>query len=95
MRDRLVYWVEVNSKLYEAQFGFREGRRTTDLIFILSTAMQAYKKKRKPLYACFVDFAKAFDSNSLNLEGNSLGTEGTTKLARLMLKHRSVISIPH
>jgi len=61
MRDRLVYWAEVNGKLNEAQFGFREGRRTTDPIFILSTAMQADKKKRKPLYACFVDFAKAFD----------------------------------
>ena len=38
-RDRLVYWAEVNGKLNEAQFGFREGRRTTDPIIILSTAI--------------------------------------------------------
>ena len=51
-----------NGKLNEAQFGFREGRRTIDPIFIISTAIQAYKKKCKPLHACFVNFAKAFDS---------------------------------
>ena len=72
MRDRLVYWAEVNCKLNEAQFGFREGRRTTDPIFILSTAIQAYKKKRKPLYACFVDFAKVLTQLNTDYFGRNL-----------------------
>jgi hypothetical protein len=49
IRDRLVDWAEANGKLNEAQFGFRGGRRTTDPISILSTAVQAFKKRRKPL----------------------------------------------
>jgi len=85
MRDRLVYWAEVNCKLNEAQFGFREGRRTTDPIFILSTAMQAYKKKRKPLYACFVDFAKAFDSIKHSLLWKKLADMGvSTKILNIL-----------
>ena len=67
IRDRLLYWADLNDKLNESQFGFRQGRRTTDAIFIMSTAIQAYKKKKSPLYACFVDYAKAFDSDNHNL----------------------------
>ena len=48
--------------LNEAQFGFRPNRRTTDAIFILTTAVQDYKRRHKPVYASFVDFARAFDS---------------------------------
>jgi len=80
-----VYWAEVNCKLNEAQFGFREGRRTTDPIFILSIAMQAYKKKRKPLYACFVDFAKAFDSIKHSLLWKKLADMGvSTKILNIL-----------
>ena len=44
------------------QAGFRNGYRTTDNIFVLRTLIQKYKKSKKKLYACFVDFSKAFDS---------------------------------
>ena len=78
-------WAEANNKLNEAQFGFRGGRRTTDPIFILSTAIQAHKKKRKPLYACFVDFAKAFDSVKHKLLWNKLAGMGvSTKILNLL-----------
>ena len=73
-----MYWAEVNGKLNEAQFGFREGRRTTDPIFIPSTAIQAYKRKRKPLYACFVDFAKVFDSIKHSLLWKKLADMGVS-----------------
>ena len=56
IRDRLLYWANLNDKLNESQFGFRQGRRTTDAIFIMTTAIQASKKKKIPLYTCFVDF---------------------------------------
>jgi len=73
-----VYWEEVNGKLNEAQFGFREGRRITDPMFIISTAIQAYKKKCKPLYACLVDFAKAFDSIKHSLLYKKLADMGVS-----------------
>ena len=43
------------------QFGFKEGSRTTDNIFILQSLVYRQKFKGKPLYLCFVDFTKAFD----------------------------------
>ena len=57
LEERLLHWAETNDLLNEAQFGFRPNRQTTDAIFI-----QDYKRRHKPVYACFVDFARAFDS---------------------------------
>ena len=37
----------------------RANRKTTDAIFIINTITQIFRKK--PLYACFVDFSKAFN----------------------------------
>ena len=55
-------WAEESNCLSDVQFGFRQGRRTCDPIFIINSAIQYYKKKSIPIYACFVDFQKAFDS---------------------------------
>ena len=30
--------------------------------FVVTMAIQSFKKKNKPLFTCFVDFTKAFDS---------------------------------
>ena len=60
LANRLLLWADLN--VNEAQFGFRKNRWSTDAIFILFAAIQAFKKKKKQLYTCFVDFAKAFDS---------------------------------
>ena len=51
LRDRLEYWAELNDHLCESQFGFRQGRRTTDTIFVITTASQSYKKKNKSLFS--------------------------------------------
>ena len=61
IRDRISNWAESNGKLNESQFGFRANRRTTDAIFIINTITQIFRKKKKPLYTCFIDFSKAFD----------------------------------
>ena len=61
LRDRISDWAEANGILNESHFGFRGNRRTTDAIFILNAITQIFKKKRKPLYTCFIDFSKAFD----------------------------------
>ena len=44
------------------QIGFRKGYRTADHVFVLNTIINSYFKKGKNVYACFVDFSKAFDT---------------------------------
>ena len=44
------------------QLGFSKGAQTYDHILTLQTITNKYKKLKKPVYAVFVDFRKAFDS---------------------------------
>jgi hypothetical protein len=48
--------------LPEAQSGFRPGRSTTDMLFALRRLMEIAKAKNTPLYLCFVDLQKAYDT---------------------------------
>jgi hypothetical protein len=53
--------------------------RTSDHVFILKAAIDKYISKKKKLYACFVDFRKAFDSvwhGALFLKLQRLGIGG-------------------
>ena len=61
------------------QAGFKANSRTSDDIFVLYTLVQQYKRLKKTLYVCFIDFTKAFDyinQNALmfkrNVSGNFL-----------------------
>ena len=67
LSKRISLWAENHDILCEAQYGFRKGRRTTDPIFILSQVVLCAHKKNKPVFTCFVDLAKAFDSVNLEL----------------------------
>ena len=62
------------------QAGFRQGFRTTDQIYILKTILNKYlHKSKKPVFGCFVDFSKAFDSvwrDALFYKMNNLGISG-------------------
>ena len=44
------------------QSGFTKGAQTYDHILTMNTIASKYKKLKKPVYAVFVDFKKAFDS---------------------------------
>lgn len=44
------------------QLGFTKGAQTYDHILTMQTITAKYKKLKKPVYATFVDFRKAFDS---------------------------------
>ena len=79
IRDRIWDWADLNNKLNESQFGFRQGRSTIDPIFILSSAIQSYKNKKRTIFACFIDFAKAFDSIKHDLLWSKLGAMGVSK----------------
>ena len=62
MAERLYYFVNSTAKLGKEQCAFRKGYRTTDNIFCLKSIINKYINNTKgKLYACFIDFRKAFD----------------------------------
>ena len=63
LQQRLNHYLESSNLISQYQSGFRKDHRTTDNIFVLRTLVNKYlHKKKKNLYACFVDFSKAFDT---------------------------------
>ena len=63
LNNRLSTYYDNKKIICDEQIGFQKGRRTTDHMFVLNTLIKKYlRSNSKPLYACFVDFKKAFDS---------------------------------
>ena len=63
LSNRLESFAKENKLIDDTQIGFKKGSRTVDHMFILTTLIDKYVKKLKsPLYVCFVDFRKAYDS---------------------------------
>ncbi|CAF5049100.1 unnamed protein product, partial [Rotaria magnacalcarata] len=52
----------VDERLLEIQSGFRSNKSTIDQIFTLKMAMERRREFNKPLFMCFIDIAKAYDS---------------------------------
>ena len=48
--------------LPEEQSGFRANRSTTDMMFVIRRLQELARKKRIPLYVCFIELTKAYDS---------------------------------
>ena len=53
--------------LPEEQSDFRPNRSTTDMMFVIRRLQELARKKRIPLYVCFIDLTKAYDSNDRTL----------------------------
>ena len=63
LTNRLESFAKDKQLIDNTQIGFKNGSRTVDHMFILTTLIDKYIKKLKsPLYVCFVDFKKAYDS---------------------------------
>ena len=63
LNNRLEKFITSNNLIDDTQIGFKKNCRTSDHMFILQTLIDKYVKKLKsPLYVCFVDFRKAYDS---------------------------------
>ena len=62
LESRLSYALEASGLRATGQAGFRKDRRTTDNIFTLYSAIEAARADNEALFACFIDFSKAFDS---------------------------------
>ena len=63
LNKRILKHLEENDLLPEQQYGFRKGRSTHQPIeALLKAATESTSQARGHLYACFVDFRKAFPS---------------------------------
>ena len=61
--DRLLSeYCERVGILPEEQSGFRPNRFITDMTFVIRRLQGVARKKRIPLYVCFIDLTKAYDS---------------------------------
>ena len=63
LNSRLDKFLEDNELIDKSQIGFTKKARTQDHMFVLKTLIDKYTNKAGgKLFACFVDFKKAFDS---------------------------------
>ena len=52
---------KLNQKDGKEQFGFQADKGTRDVIFCFNILAQKQMEGQKDLYACFIDYAKAFE----------------------------------
>ncbi|CAB1110683.1 unnamed protein product [Ectocarpus sp. CCAP 1310/34] len=60
--NRLSAFCEANEILPEEQCGFRPGRSTVCMLFVVRRLQELGRRRRIPLYMCFIDLQKAYDS---------------------------------
>ena len=56
--------MKTETEIADEQVGFRQGRVTRDQMTNLRILMHKAREHQQPLYMCFVDFKKEFDSIS-------------------------------
>jgi hypothetical protein len=89
---------KTESEVADEQAGFRRGRGTRDQVTNLRIVMQKAREHQQPLYMCFVDFKKAFDSISherLWITMLEMGYPGhiVNLLARLYRKQKAKVRV--
>ena len=63
LNSRLNKFLAKRNVIPIEQIGFTKKKRTVDHMFILRSLVEQHTQKgSKPLYTCFIDFRKAFDS---------------------------------
>ena len=60
--NRLSDYCEAHGILPDEQCGFRPERSTVDMLFVVRRLHELARRRRIPLYMCFVDLQKAYDS---------------------------------
>ena len=62
INERFNKMVLENKLIGDYQIGFKKDARPADHIFVLKSAIDKYLGNGKKMYACFVDYQKAFDN---------------------------------
>ena len=87
MNNRLTNWMETYEIINVEQTGFRKGNSVIDNILLLKEIIKVYQNIKLPLYICFVDLSKAFDSIPLNrLKTKLSALLPESKLLSLLIK---------
>ena len=60
--NRLSAFYEANDIFPEEQCGFRPGRSLVCMLFVVRQLQELGRRRRIPLYMCFIDLQKAYDS---------------------------------
>ena len=60
--NRLESFIRDNKLMTPLQIGFEKKARPADHLFVLKNLIDTYATNNKKLYACFIDFQKAYDS---------------------------------
>ena len=89
---RMDSWAEDTKRRAAGQAGFRNGRSTTDGIFVLQHCIESCRAAKKDLYVAFIDFEKAYDSVNRDLLWQALASMGVhgTMLACLRKMHSAI-----
>lgn len=74
--QRLDKWAEDNNLRAAGQAGFRAERGTPDNAFVLNHVLEKYRSLKKPVYAAFIDFRKAYDCIDRDVLWQSLQSLG-------------------
>ncbi len=61
LNTRLIKFFDDNDIIHDEQNGFRGSRSCLDHIFTLSSVIKNKLNRNKEIFACYVDFRKAFD----------------------------------
>ena len=79
----------LNCELPDVQAGFRKGRGTRDQIANIRWIMEKAREfqKKKKIYFCFIDYAKAFDSVDHNKRWKILKEMGIPDHLTCLLKN--------
>jgi exonuclease III len=94
---RLDSYISKNEIIPDVQIAYKDKSRTSDHMFVLKTLIdKTLKKDKKQLFACFVDFKKAFDSvshDALMYKLASVGIGGNVHTLIRNLYEKSKLSV--
>ena len=79
LNAKLNIYLESNGKIHDSQNGFRKKPGTIDHLYSLMNMVKEKIDKKEPVYACYVDFKKAFDlvdRDLLLVRLNEMGIKG-------------------
>ena len=76
LNTRLTAWAESKGLRARGQAGFRADHRCSDQLMVLRTLVEQERVEKHPLYVCFVDFTKAYDSVPRDLLWDKLERTG-------------------
>ena len=99
LNSRLDKHLETNKLIHPCQIGFSKKCRTSNHVYVLKTLIDKYtNKKGGKLFACFVDFRRAFDTVihegiKYKLLQNNIGGNSYRNIKNIYSKYKVCIRI--